>query len=520
MRREPIARVGTIWYLLLLLLFPVLLWPAAINGGPILFADSTAYIRGPDAIVARLTGQTSAWTRHVPRTVPTVISPAMSASGPAASSPEPGHPAAVERPILLGRSIYYGAFAYLGVLTTDWLTLALQALVAWGCSLGLLRHVVDPADRRRFAGASVLTMAMLAISPLPFFASFLMPDVLTGCAMIAAAALLAGWDRERWPARIAWSAVATFAALSHASHILILLGLAAGTVALAVMARTWPRQGRPGSPLFGGAAAMLGLAALLGLVGDATFTEAVERATGHEPIRPPFVTARLVADGLAGPFLQRHCGSGGGEPPYALCRYSGRMPAKPMRAWSDGFLWSKDGNAGGVFMAVPASQQRALASEQGRFALHVFLERPVSVTLNALTAAAEQAMMMRLDEFNYSPDDRSAMPARLPASVLQEVRKSAAYHGTMPTRELQLAGWLVGGIALVLTALAIRSGRATGMGRYAAVMAAAWLANAVICGALSTPHDRYNTRALWPLFVLGAGAAASLYPNRRRAEPA
>lgn len=53
MRREPIARVGTIWYLLLLLLFPVLLWPAAINGGPILFADSTAYIRGPDAIVAR-----------------------------------------------------------------------------------------------------------------------------------------------------------------------------------------------------------------------------------------------------------------------------------------------------------------------------------------------------------------------------------------------------------------------------------------------------------------------------------
>ena len=512
--RVRIARLGAARYLLLLLLFPVLLWPAAINGGPILFADTTAYIRGPDAIVARLTGHRSIWTQAVPE-APGAPTLAITTSEPTATAsmavPE-------EKPILLGRSIYYGALAYLGAMTSPWITILVQALIAWACALGLLRHIVSPAHPRRFGKAALLMLGALAVSPLPFFASFLMPDLFTGCAMLAAAALLGGWDRESRGARIAWIAMATFAALCHASHILILLLLASATAGLVLLRRIIARQATSSWQLSGAGAVAIATAALLGLAGDAAFTTAVRHATGRDPIRPPFVTARLVADGFAGPFLARNCSVE--RQPYVLCRYADRMPATPFRPWSDGFLWSKDGRSGGVFMAVPVADQRALSAEQGRFALHVFLERPVDLSLEALEATAEQSGMLRLDEFNYSAQERANMARRLPAPVFREAQASAAYHGAMPTRAVQLLAWLTSGAALLAIVAALRLGRPAGLGRYTLVVAAAWLANAAVCGALSTPHHRYNMRAIWPLLVLGAGAAVARPFGRRQPDAA
>jgi len=506
-----ISRIGTVrYYLLLLSLFPVLLWPAAINGGPILFADTTAYIRGPDAIVARLTGHRTVWTRNVP-----AIATSAQASGTVpGSAATPARSSATDKPILLGRSIYYGVLAYLGVLTTGWVTLLAQALVAWACALGLLRHLVDPADPRRFLAAALLGLGALALSPLSFFASFVMPDIFTGCAMLAAAALLAGWDRETARGRIGWGVLTTFAALAHASNVLILLALAAGGVAVVLLARL---KGASASSGLAAGAAVLVVSALAGLAGDAAFAAGITRATGRAPIRPPFVTARLVADGLAGPYLAKVCSERDDRPRFVLCRYSSQMPPVPSRPWSDGFLWNKDARSGGVFTAAPAATQRALADEQGRFVMAVFLDRPVAVTINALAASLEQAGMTGLNEFNYNRSERAAMPARLPESVLTEVRTTAAYRGTMPVAAAQVVGWLVGFAALCVIAAAIRVGRPPRIARYAAVIGAGWLANAMLCGALSTPHNRYNTRALWPLFVLGAGAGVAAASRRRAA---
>ena len=52
-------------------------------------------------------------------------------------------------------------------------------------------------------------------------------------------------------------------------------------------------------------------------------------------------------------------------------------------------------------------------------------------------------------------------------------------------------------LALVLLAQATISRRFDATGRLAATVTVAILANAVVCGALSGPHDRYGARIAW-----------------------
>jgi len=52
-------------------------------------------------------------------------------------------------------------------------------------------------------------------------------------------------------------------------------------------------------------------------------------------------------------------------------------------------------------------------------------------------------------------------------------------------------------LALVLLARATISGRFDETGRLAATVTVAILANALVCGALSGPHDRYGARIAW-----------------------
>jgi hypothetical protein len=51
--------------------------------------------------------------------------------------------------------------------------------------------------------------------------------------------------------------------------------------------------------------------------------------------------------------------------------------------------------------------------------------------------------------------------------------------------------------AFLLLAIALARGRFDPLARLAATVTIALLANAVVCGALSGPHDRYGARIVW-----------------------
>lgn len=475
------------------------LWPALVNGGAFYFPDTTAYIRGPDAILHHATGWRSDWTQ--PATIAGRLSGKSSAlrmpttGSDQASSNEsmpkisplrtPAHRTnlrADSKPILLGRSVFYGIIPFTGMaLAANWLSILVQALIAGAVVIGLIRHFIDPRQRA-FNWTCVGILLLLAATPLPFFTSMLMPDFMAGAAIVAAAALLMGWAREGRAGRMFWFAIITAATLMHSANILILLAIACPALLLATI---W----RSAATMRGATLVIAG--ALLGLAGEAAFAHIVTRVTGAPPIRPPFVTARLIEDGPGLAYLDRTCP--GSE--FLLCRFRSRMPAG-----SDIFLWSSD-PAQGVFKAVPPATQRALSAEQGRFVTAVLTAFPLDVAQAAILATYRQMTLLSLIEFNYSQSDYLR---QFPSSPLQSIVNTRAFNGTMPVRMTEILLWpiVIGSIAIVAVSLFLPGRRQTA--GYGIAIIAGWLTNNIICGVLSTPHDRYQARVAWVLPLVAA----------------
>lgn len=483
--------------LALLLLAPVLLWPAIVNGGAFFFPDTPAYVRSIDALAVRTLGRASDWT--TPRTIhvarPTAHT-AHAAPG-AAVAPSP-----VDAPILTGRSPFYGLLAYLGVLLGSfWWVIAVQALVATAVLIGVVRHAVDPAQRRGFALAVAGAVALMTVTPLPFFVAMLMPDMFAGLAIVAAATLLIGWRRERAIGRAGWIAVAGYGALSHSATTLILLSIGAGAVLVRL---AWRRA----TPVPAGMAAVIG-AALLGLAGDSAFSIAIERMTGNPPIRPPFVTARLTADGVGTRYARAHCAT----ERWVVCRYVDRLPLH-----SDSFLWSPS-PANGVFMTIPVADQRALSAEQMPFLIAVLRDRPWETLRSSAGAVTEQLTQVGMGEFHYSREEFDGFVEKMPAGLVAQIRATASYRGAVPIAAVVALTW-----PLMLASVAIIgwAWRRRGLRDQAMIglwITAGWIVNDAICGALSTPHERYHMRVVWALPLIAMTIVAAAVRQRRGAAP-
>jgi hypothetical protein len=384
-----------------------------------------------------------------------------------------------------------------------WVPIALQALAATLVVIGAMRHAIDPRHGRAFAVATVAALGVMAITPLPYFTAMLMPDVFAGLAVVAAAILLAGWRRETAGGRIGWIALAAFGSLAHASVTLILLATALLAGAAALLVRR--RRILPGI-----AVGAVFLAAFVGLAGDAAFSAAVEHATGQPPIRPPFITARLTADGVGTAFLAEDCA----KHAWAMCRYRDRLPLH-----SDSFLWSPS-PSDGVFMASPPAEQRALAAEQMRFMAAVVVARPLDTLRSSAGAIAEQMRAAGMSEFNYNAMSRWGYEMKLPRPVLAQMHDTAAYRERMPTRLAVASAWpltALGVAALIAVALAAR--RQPALRRFAgfgALAVTGWLLNDAVCGAISTPHDRYQMRVIWVVPLMAALAIAAWLDRERK----
>lgn len=462
--------------LLLVLLGLAFLWPAIVNRAPFLFPDTTSYVRAADAIVLRAAGYQTVWSNADVRQI--AADTGSKPQAPIAASPGSAEP----KPVLLGRSVYYGALAYLGAAAGQfWGTIVLQALFASWVLFGLVRHIISPAHARAFAVTYGSIVAAAALTPLPFFTSMVMPDVFAGTAVIAGAVLIAGWQREtRW-GRIGWTVAAGYSALVHSSHVLILAAMA--VVGLLIGISTgWTRRH--------GAIVTL-VAALIGLAGEMAFASSVKSMTGVAPIRPPFITARLVEDGPGTHYLDSHCGA----PTFYLCRFRDRLPIP-----SDDFLWRTDNK--GVFKAGTVAEQRRLAAEQSRFVGLVIADRPLAVLGSTLRAIGRQFRAWRLPEFNWESGYADEFADRLPPDERATFLRSASYRGAMPTQfvTMLVPVWTIIGIAVFASSLWRRR---TGARRlYMSMLVVGWVCNIAICGALSTPHDRYQARVLWLMALM------------------
>ena len=440
----------------------LLLWPALLNGGPLIFFDSAFYLdQGRQAVEEAL------------RLVSSRLSPGAAGEGAAAVAAEGAGSAKIVR------SVVYSIFAYAASATPlgEWGIIALHSvliviLLAMLAGRGLL-EAARPAD---------VVLAILfcaALTSLPWFVSYLMPDILAAVGDPVRDARRRRARAAQWWGKLFVFGAASFAMLSHYGHIPLGVGVGATALGLLLAQRR----------LTVAAVAVAVLPVLVALGGNAV----VNRVAFHEPgvgvatKRLPVLLARSLADGPARWHLEENCDTEG----YAICEvfagnYSSNLGV---------ILWSDEGLGG----ASPAQMDR-IRAEEATILRRAFMEHPAEQIWSFAGNAVSQTWTFGMDDFSWArlkwlPDGNvdTAMP---------DPDRSRA--GLDATGLAHLAG-LIAATGLILVYAARDRLGAGAREREMLLVAVAGLAiNAAIFGGLSVPVDRYQGRVVWIIPVLAA----------------
>jgi hypothetical protein len=482
----------------LLLLLLASTWTALINGQPLFSTDTTAYVRAPDFAVVYFLGSqfATSWTQK--RTLEGSQQRQLDNVKDARVVGDVSLNSPFDKSVMAGRSIYYGALLYLGhILSNFWLVIFTQATLFLYLSYTLLTKCL----RISFVAFACVTVITLVATPLSFFICFLMPDVFAGFLILGAVILIGFWDSLEYRDRVILSLIVLYSALTHTSHLLLLFLLVSGVVVTFIFIRG---KVEPYRSIRSSLLVLLALC-LLGVFGELAFSYGVRLTIGAYPVRPPFLMARLIADGPGYDFLRKHCA----RKSYSVCKYLDRLPA------SDGdFLWSTSPTKG-VFRVADLPTRKMLSSEQIPFAIDVFRSDPAGVIASAGKDFFSQFVTIKLN--TYPTDLNEHFEANLPPFYLDTMVRSriAMNDGLLrdlttvyaSTYFLSLFALSVTGVTFFWPKLQkkLHISLQRKWGRILILVALAMIGNAAICGILSAPAARYQTRIAWiPLFIMGA----------------
>jgi hypothetical protein len=194
------------------------------------------------------------------------------------------------------RSAFYAVPLYL--LRRLWLAAAVQTLLTSWTLWVAVRAFRWRQDRLAFLGTVV---ALTAATSLPFFSTFMMPDIFAGLAALAAGLLL--FFSDRLPASNRWGLLVlmTYAVVAHTSNIaLVAAAIPIGTIliALSTSMRVGIRRTAPLCGAFLAAVVILVLAA-----------QGLKTVFGRPVQNPPFILGRMISDGPGLAYLEEHCKS-------------------------------------------------------------------------------------------------------------------------------------------------------------------------------------------------------------------
>jgi hypothetical protein len=471
-----------------------LLAVVAADGRPVVFADTNIYI----------------WMGRMQlRPLRYALAPVLGGPASAAQDPdvadEPPAQMGLRHTEMAARSPWFGLVLYVTTaLGSLWGYAALQALAA--------SYAVRTLWRAAGGGGGALehlgVMTLLATgATLPFFAGFAMPDLWAGVGLAALATLLFLPEGLGHGAKAALFLLVLAALSFHQSNALAAAPAAAAAVlaARALWGVPWRRMA-PGLWLF--TAALAAAAAL-----QAGYAAAIWAATGDTIRSPPFLAARILADGPGRDYLRRSCAQGA---PWALCRFR-NLPLDD----SQDILWSGD-PAKGVFGRAGVEERIRMDREQTRFVLAAIAADPAGSARAALANAWKTLTSVTLEDplrdphFYLTdpdwrdtyiadlvhdlgpcdPDERGCRPRFDPGPL-------ALWHGTVCLAAVAWLAWAACGKRTRQVVLDPR------LGPVILFLLAAVVFNAAVTGVLSGPFARYQARIAWlvPLCaLLGAGA--------------
>jgi len=386
-------------------------------------------------------------------------------------------------------SDYYGmrSLIYsLGILPFHWNAylwpiVFLQALLA----AYILWLVVRSLRPRRVISRYLLLIALLSLlTSLSWYVSLILPDVLGPLLYLSAYLLVFARDTLSRVERASVAAIAWWAVASHITHLALAAGLCV-LFALLWLVHCPPLRDR------GRAVCEFALVVLIAAASQLALNAYLYREPSLNGDAPPFLTARLIADGPGRWYLEKHCP----EIQLTLCQYVGKLPAD-----TDEFLW----NPQGIWPAVAASGDDRIRREEIPFVLATLRAYPREQLSISAAHFWQQLSAFGLWDLDRNDWVLENFDTALPGG------KSSYQNGWQANDELPLDFWsavqywavIASLVALVLFTPLLFRARSPRLLCLGVIILPTLVANAFLTGAFSTVEERYQSRVVWLLSFL------------------
>ena len=374
------------------------------------------------------------------------------------------------------RSTVFGFYLNAGEGSYFWLNLAIQALATmWILQLTLRVFFGLARPWRLFGVCLVLSLT----TALPWLASMLLTDIFAGLSVLALFVLVLHRDKISGIERAALFVFIAFAAATHSATMAVLLGLCiVGWIARPFLGGRIALSRLVQGTLTIAAGAIMLLSANFALSGQLAWT----------PGGYSIAFARMLQDGIVTRYLNDHCAT----QHFKLCPYRNDLPET-----ADDFLWSRES----VFNKL--GRFPGMSDEMGYIAVHALSEYPLWQAEEALLATGEQMLKVATGENTDHPTlmhtygiFREFLPQQVKA--VDAARQQVGHLTFGPINLIHVPVALTSIVlvfAMLLAALWRR--RTDDVALLTATVCLALLGNAVICGVISGPHDRYGSRMVW-----------------------
>jgi hypothetical protein len=371
------------------------------------------------------------------------------------------------------RSTTFGLYLHLGEASGFWINLGIQALATlWILQLTLRAFGITRPSRLLAVGTIlVLTTA------LPWLASMLLTDIFAGLSVLALFILVLHGNKTSIAEKILLFAFTAFAGATHSATLAILLGLCCA----GWLARPWLRKRIAVSGLVQGSLTVVAGALML-LATNFAFSGQLAWTPGGYGV----AFGRMMQDGIVARYLHDHCP----EQELKLCPYRDQLPPT-----ADDFLW-------GHSMFDQLGRFKGMDDEMGFIVQHSLAEYPARQAEAAIVATAQQLVDVATGEgtLKWLPHTRGIIERYIPA----QTRAMRASRQQRRGIDFTPVNWIdvpvaLGSMLLTLAILASSAWRRKldEVTLLATTVVLALLGNAVVCGVISGPHDRYGARLVW-----------------------
>jgi hypothetical protein len=371
------------------------------------------------------------------------------------------------------RSTVFGLYLHLGEASGFWLNLAIQSLTTFWI-LQLTLRVLGLAQPFRLLA---IGLTLILTTALPWLSSMLLTDIFSGLSVLGLFILVVKGDRVTSLEKLLLVVLTAFSAATHSATLGVLFGL----TLLTLLAKPFLRERIALSGIAQGALALVAGAVML-----LSANYALSGQWAWTPGASGVAFGRMLQDGIVARFLNDHCA----RQNFKLCPYRNELPAT-----ADQFLW-------GHSMFDDLGRFAGMDDEMGYIAVHALKEYPLWQAEAALKATAQQLVEIATGEgcTEWLGHTYGIIERYIP-------RQTKLMHRARQQRKeinFTAVNWLHVPVALA-SMLAVLALFACGLWRrqlddialLAATVCFTLLGNAMICGIISGPHDRYGARLVW-----------------------